>query len=352
MYTRTLISSISKRYTSCTTTTTSSFLNRVIIPTYTSNHYCTFQPQQQNLIYQQQQLEVKQQQIQQQQQQQPTTTTTTIEDELITQCIDVKCAIHFKVPSKLSGKEGHCPQCGSKQPFKKHTSNYRRLLAKKHKEYSEQLVEITKTSNTLDLVFSNNLSYYPLDEPYGLGVLLVDCRSLANIGSVFRTSDGAGFNHVYLCGITGTPPRNEILKTSLGAEEFVNWSYCHESLHCIKELKRKGVKIIAIEQSDKSIPLLESLDYLYENTKINNNQSEQQQQHSPICVVFGNEIVGLSEEIIKECDFICDLPMKGQKRSLNISVAFGITSYVLSEKFKNIIVDNHLGIEKINPKDF
>ena len=144
-------------------------------------------------------------------------------------------------------------------------------------------------------------------------VLLNNIRSLHNVGSVFRTSDGAGVKKIYLTGQTGYPPREEITKTAIGAEEVVPWEYYIDPIDCINRLKEDGVEIVALEQTKKSV------DYKKLKPKL------------PICLVVGHEIDGVSKEILNLCDSAIEIPMLGKKQSLNVSVAFGIAIYQLTK---------------------
>ena len=144
-------------------------------------------------------------------------------------------------------------------------------------------------------------------------VLLNNIRSLHNVGSVFRTSDGAGVKKIFLTGQTGYPPREEISKTALGAEETVPWAYYIDPIDCIKELRRKGIKIVALEQTGRS------MDYRKFRPKY------------PLCLVVGHEIEGVQKKILSLCDSVIEIPMGGKKQSLNVSVAFGIAVYGLGE---------------------
>ena len=147
-----------------------------------------------------------------------------------------------------------------------------------------------------------------------VAAILEDIRSLWNVGSIFRTCDAAGISTLYLCGITGCPPRKEILKTSLGAEEYLAWSYAVHPLDVIPKLQESGVHVIALERNQESLPL-------------KNFVSDQSQ---PIALVVGNEVKGVSKETLSLCNSINHLPMQGQKESLNVAVAFGIAAYALS----------------------
>jgi 23S rRNA (guanosine2251-2'-O)-methyltransferase len=172
----------------------------------------------------------------------------------------------------------------------------------------------------LRLIQQSKISSVPIIESpginFGLTAVVEDVRSLWNVGSMFRTADAAGVDKLYLCGITGAPPRNEIAKTSLGAENHVFWQYFPHALDIIPELKAKGVQILGLEKNNSSQSLTDVL---------NSGQISR-----PVCFVVGNEVRGLSIEVMAYCDLICHLPMQGYKESLNVSVAFGIAAYFLN----------------------
>lgn len=140
-------------------------------------------------------------------------------------------------------------------------------------------------------------------------VVLNNIRSLYNVGSIFRTADGAGVEKIWLCGITGHPPNNQISKTALGAEERVSWEYQANVLEVIQQLKSMGYQIVLLEQIDKS--------ERYQFFK----------PSAPVAVVIGNEIEGISDSIVRLADAAIDIEMAGLKNSLNVSVAFGIIAY-------------------------
>jgi tRNA G18 (ribose-2'-O)-methylase SpoU len=150
-------------------------------------------------------------------------------------------------------------------------------------------------------------------------VILDNIRSLHNVGSIFRTADGAGVTKLYLCGVTPGPLNRfkevvpEIAKTALGAEASVAWEKVETTLDAIKKLKKEGYEIVAIEQDPKSIP--------YHQLKANSSQL------SKIALVLGEEVNGLSQAVLKKCDTIVEIPMHGLKESLNVSVAFGIVAF-------------------------
>jgi len=147
-------------------------------------------------------------------------------------------------------------------------------------------------------------------------VVLNDIRSLYNVGSIFRTADGAGVEKLWLCGITGHPPDTQISKTALGAEKEVPWEYRRDVLTLLKELKSKGYRIVFLEQ------LAESIAY------------QDYRSSGPLCLVLGNEISGVSEELVALCDETLEIEMAGLKNSLNVSVAFGIVAYHFRNMFR------------------
>lgn len=140
-------------------------------------------------------------------------------------------------------------------------------------------------------------------------VLVLDnIRSLHNVGSIFRTADAFRVQEVILCGITGTPPNKEMEKTALGATSSVQWTYAAETKQAVEELKSKNYKVFALEQTDVSISL-ETMEY---------------DKNNKFCFVFGNEVFGVSEDVIHICDGSLEIPQFGTKHSFNVSVSTGI----------------------------
>ncbi|MEO1051009.1 MAG: RNA methyltransferase [Bacteroidota bacterium] len=139
-------------------------------------------------------------------------------------------------------------------------------------------------------------------------ILLDSVRSLNNVGSAFRTSDAFLVEKIYLCGITGTPPNREINKTALGATDSVDWEYVESSLDLVKQLKEEGYQVLSIEQADESISL----------------EQFQLEKDKKYCLVFGNEVFGVSDEVVDESHTCLEIPQFGTKHSLNISVSLGI----------------------------
>jgi 23S rRNA (guanosine2251-2'-O)-methyltransferase len=141
-------------------------------------------------------------------------------------------------------------------------------------------------------------------------VLLDNIRSMYNVGSIFRTSDGARIQELILTGFTPHPPRKEISKTALGAVDTVPWSYVKDPLEAVARLKREGVKICLVEQTDGSRP----------HTSV-------QPEEFPLCLLIGNELTGISSELVETADMAIEIPMFGAKQSLNAAVAYGIAVF-------------------------
>ena len=142
-------------------------------------------------------------------------------------------------------------------------------------------------------------------------VLAHNIRSLHNVGSVFRTCDGAGVSKLYLTGFSGVPPRKEITKTALGADDSVAWEFHKDPMSVIRMLKKDGVQIVSLEKNKKSTDIRKF------------------KPKYPVCMIVGNEIDGVEEDLLKLSDHVLHIPMNGKKESLNVSVAFGIGIYSL-----------------------
>ena len=152
--------------------------------------------------------------------------------------------------------------------------------------------------------------------------ILHNIRSSYNVGSIFRTADGAGFEKLYLCGITPAPvdrfgvADKQIAKTALGAQNYLAWEKTRQTLTVIKLLKREGYQVLAIEQTKKSVP--------YYNFRIGKKKTR-------LAAVVGYEKTGLPKSILSIADKILEIPMYGNKESLNVAVAFGIAAYHLRQ---------------------
>ena len=164
-----------------------------------------------------------------------------------------------------------------------------------------------------------------------LFLILHNIRSLHNVGSMFRTADGAGVEKIYLTGYTPSPYdffgklRADFSKTALGAEKFVAWEQRKNIASLLAELKRNKIFIFALEQHPKSVP--------YHKTAIIYDSSLRKKKG--IALIVGNEVRGLSSAILKKSDAVMEIPMHGKKESLNVSVAAGIALYSLREQLGN-----------------
>jgi len=147
-------------------------------------------------------------------------------------------------------------------------------------------------------------------------VVCDNIRSIFNVGAIFRTSDGAFIEKLYLTGYTPYPPRKEIEKVALGATLTVPWEYYKDPVEIVKKLKSEGIKIAVLELTDSK--------NFFWNVKL---------EDFPICLVLGNEITGVSKEIIDMADLSFELPMLGMKQSLNVSVAYGVAVYEMVKKW-------------------
>ncbi len=141
-----------------------------------------------------------------------------------------------------------------------------------------------------------------------LVIVLDDIRSLNNIGSVFRTSDAFLVEKIYLCGITATPPHKDIRKTALGATESVAWEYRENAIELIEELENLGYMTIAVEQAENA-------------TMLQDFKTSKDQKYA---LIFGNEVKGVSQEVVDNSDDVIEIPQYGTKHSLNISVSVGV----------------------------
>lgn len=150
-----------------------------------------------------------------------------------------------------------------------------------------------------------------------LFVVLDNIRSIYNVGAIFRTSDAILVEKIYLCGITGHPPRKDIDKVALGAVETVPWEYLPSVKETLLKLKENGVKICALELTKQSVHYREA------------------QYPFPVALVLGNEVEGLSEEAMELVDMAVDIPMLGRANSLNVATAYGIVGYEILEQYRN-----------------
>lgn len=147
-------------------------------------------------------------------------------------------------------------------------------------------------------------------------IVLDNIRSLNNIGSVFRTADAFLIEKIYLCGITAQPPHKDIHKTALGATESVVWEYVENTMDVIQSLKDNDITTIAIEQAENAVFL-------------NDFEVSKDKKYA---LIFGNEVKGVSQEVVSNCDTVVEIPQYGTKHSLNISVSAGVVIWDLWAK--------------------
>lgn len=148
-----------------------------------------------------------------------------------------------------------------------------------------------------------------------ISILVENVRSVHNVGSIFRSADGFGAEKIYLTGYTSYPPRKDLHKTALGAEDAVPWEYFEDPMDAAEKIKAAGIKLLLIEQTRQSKSLFE-IDWEF-----------------PLCFIVGNEVSGVSEELARVADLQVEIPMCGVKQSLNVSVATGVAGYELARCF-------------------
>jgi tRNA G18 (ribose-2'-O)-methylase SpoU len=200
------------------------------------------------------------------------------------QCLNPGCRMRFPVLARAD-KVSRCPMCGS--PTEQDGPPYEELQA------GSDCAPLPSTR---------------------VEALLDNIRSTYNVGSMFRTSDGAGVSHLHLCGMTPTPKNPRLAKTALSAQENVPWSYARNALDKALALGEAGCRLWALEGGGLSVPLQRALADM---------------DGPPLVLVVGNEISGVDPGILKICQKIVHIPMRGVKTSLNASVAFGIAAYAL-----------------------
>ena len=148
-----------------------------------------------------------------------------------------------------------------------------------------------------------------------ISILVENIRSVHNVGSIFRSADGFGAEKIYLTGYTAHPPREDLHKTALGAEDAVPWEYIENPTNAAEIIKKLGIPLVLIEQTHESRSIYE-LNFQF-----------------PICFMVGNEVSGVSEELSRLADIHVELPMRGIKQSLNVSVAVGVVGYEFARHY-------------------
>ena len=152
--------------------------------------------------------------------------------------------------------------------------------------------------------------------PSGVEVILDDVRSAHNVGSILRSCDAFRIDKAWFCGITPAPPSAEIHKTALGAEDSVRWEHRPDAAALVRYLRQEGFRVLAVEQTERSVKLQ---DFVRESGE-------------RLALVFGNEVDGVRQEVVDECDAALEIPQYGTKHSLNVSVCAGIVLWKVTDK--------------------
>lgn len=163
-----------------------------------------------------------------------------------------------------------------------------------------------------------NVEEFKEQEKLPVVVVLDNVRSMNNIGSAFRTADGFAIEQMILCGITAQPPHREIEKTAIGATQSVDWVHYESTVEAVKELRAKGYEIIAIEQAVESVMLHKFVPA----------------QDKKYALIFGNEVNGVSDEVMAEIDQCIEIPQFGTKHSFNIVISAGIVLWDFYAKLR------------------
>ncbi len=151
-----------------------------------------------------------------------------------------------------------------------------------------------------------------------IAVVLDDVRSIYNVGSIFRTSDAARVEQLYLTGITGTPAHRGLHKTALGAQDTVAWQYAPEAAPVLRRLRAEGYTLAVLEITDTPTP----------TTAVT-------PEHFPLCLVVGNELTGVRDELVALADLALEIPQYGAKQSLNVAVAYGVAVFDLVRRYRS-----------------
>jgi len=180
-----------------------------------------------------------------------------------------------------------------------------------------------KTMKKLTVLEMNRLSVSEFKQAAKMPLALVldDVRSMYNVGSVFRTADAYRVERICLCGITACPPHPEIHKTALGAEDSVDWQHFDTALQAVDSLREQGYEVLALEQCEGSIPLQTFF--------------QQPRAAQKFALVLGNEVKGVQQAVVDQCDACIELPQFGTKHSLNVSCAASIAIW---EFARNLII--------------
>lgn len=204
------------------------------------------------------------------------------------ECSNPNCLFRF-ADTSMENETGYCPKCGQ-QTFVR----------------AGVFPDLDKDTNR------------GCDSPQ-VTALLDNVRSVYNVGSIIRTCEGLGIQSVFMAGITPTPDHPKLRKTALGAEQRVSWEYWNNALALVEQLKRNGYGVIGLENDHASQPIQEF---------------QLEPKAAPICLIVGNERLGIDPHVRALCDRLLSIPMRGGKESLNVSVAFAIGAYVLTEALR------------------
>ncbi len=164
-----------------------------------------------------------------------------------------------------------------------------------------------------------SLEEYANEDKLPLVVVLDNIRSAQNIGAMFRTSDAFGVERIALCGITANPPSRDIHKSALGAELSVEWSHYPTTLECIDQLRAQGYTTLAIEQVEGATML--------DELKLDKTKK--------YAIIFGNEVMGVDQAVVDNCDGAVEIPQVGTKHSINVSVAGGVVIWQLFKELRS-----------------
>lgn len=175
---------------------------------------------------------------------------------------------------------------------------------------------MSKKLNTKSIFLKNQSRNVPIGFDKTT-IWLHNIRSLHNVGSVFRSADSFGIGKIILSGYTPRPPRAEISKTALGADEFVDWIGFEDVKSTLNHLERENYRLVGFEQTSESIDIHE-LEFV----------------ERPTCIIVGNEITGIDDEILPQLDVTVEIPQYGRKHSLNVSVATGVALFHLHEVYR------------------
>ena len=210
----------------------------------------------------------------------------------IRQCTNESCRLRFPMPPDAPGGE-RCPHCRTQT-----------LIVAVVNAPSEIAVSSTAPQRLPLVAFLDNV------------------RSLFNVGSIFRSADGAGFQQLHLGGITPTPAHPKLAKTALGAEQSLAWHYHRNGVDAIADLRRQGLALWALEEHPAAASLF--AETLFADMS----------PGRPLLLVVGNEVTGVDPAILAQCDKIVAIPMQGVKRSLNVATAFGVAAVILSQRWQ------------------